>query len=300
LTIGWKLVLAVCLASLAVLPHPPISSAALTFGTDLSQIPGPGDRCTDCAAFTLKTTGGTDETGSPVNGTLISARVRTRYEGGIGTVRILRPTGGDLQFLDVAEAPLSVTADVSADGHITEIQTSIPIKIHDRLALSFPDQSLHYLKRGDAALCAWRPESPVQPIGTPATYFTDGCSTYEVLVAGTVEPDNSLSLGKWKSLKKGKVQLPVTVPNPGAVRAFDARFQAGEASAARKIAPQLKSTTATTGTPGTLALTLKPSKAGRRTLLRKGKLRVLVAVSFTPTGGTARTELIAVRFKTNR
>ena len=48
---------------------------------------------------------------------------------------------------------------------------------------------------------------------------------------------------------------------------------------------------------GTYKLTLKPSKAAKRVLRRRGKLKVSVKVSFTPRGGTARKSTRTVTLK---
>jgi hypothetical protein len=295
------LCIALCLLGLGLLAQPGSAGAAVTFGADLSQIPGPGDNCVDCAAFTLKTTSGTVETGSPVDGTLVSARIRTRFEGGIGSFRVLHPTGTPGVYLNVGQAPVVVTADSSSTGHITEVLTHIPIAVGDRLAVSFPDQNLHYLKQGASALCMIRAEPPVQAVGTTGVYTTAGCAGFEVLVAGTVDPvpaaqpDNSFALGPAQSLKSGKAKLPVRVPGAGVVTAGDAAF--ASATSARKRKPLIKSASATAAAAGTITLTLKPTSAGRKILAHKNKLRVSVQVTFTPTGGTAASQQTQITLK---
>jgi hypothetical protein len=286
------LVLALCLAGCGF-ALPELAPASVTFGADLSQIPD--TTCTDCAAFTLKTTTGADETGSPVNGILVSARIRTQNEGGIGFFRVLHPTGAPKEYLNVDQAVVGVTPDASTAGHITEVQTHIPIALGDRLGVSFPDQTLHYIRHAPLALCAIRVEPPIHAIGTTETYDSVGCNPYEVLIAGTVEPDSSFSFGAAVSLKNGKAQLPVTVPNAGIVTAGDAAFTA--ATSAKKRKPLVKSVTATTTAAGTVTLTLKPTSAGRKVLAHKKRLKVSVSVTFTPTGGTAASQQTQVTLK---
>jgi len=292
-----KLAIGLGLTALALVSQASSAPAAVTFGSDLSQTPGAG--CTDCAALTIKTTAGTDLEGSPVNGTLTSARVRTRVDAGTGAFRILRANGPltnllDLNFVNAGEAPVTVTADASLAGHVTEVGTHLPIAIGDRLAVSFPDQDMYFLHMDPDAICAYRAEGPVQPVGSTATYSADGCGSYEALIAGTVDPDNSVELGKAKSLKGGKAKLPVTAPNAGVVQVTG--FRTGAASAGKGKSP-IKPTTASLSAPGTVTLTLKPSKAGRRLLAQKGRVKTSIEVSFTPTGGSASTKGARVTLK---
>src|SRR6266496_4555711 len=108
-----NLCVALCLAGLGLIALPGVAAANVTFGADLSQIPGPGDNCVDCAIFTVKSTSGADAA-SPVNGTLVSARIRTISEGGIGSFRVLHPTGAPNEYLNVGQAPVGVLGDLSS------------------------------------------------------------------------------------------------------------------------------------------------------------------------------------------
>ena len=300
MSIRLKLPVTVGLIGMALVIWPGSAPAAVTFGSDLSQIPG--SNCVDCAALTLKTSSGSELTGSPVNGTLISARIKTRLEAATGSFRVLRPAGSladplNLNFLNVGEAPVSVTADASPAGHVTEVQTSLPIAMGDRLAVSFPNQDLHYLVNSPNALCAYRPEGPPQPVGSNAAYSADGCGIYEVLIAGTVDPDHSVTLGKATNLKSGKATLPITLPNSGVVSVTGGG--AGAAGAA-KSRSAIKPAGATATAAGTVTLLLKPSKAGQRILSRTHKLKTTITVSFTPTGGSTGTRVSAIKLRRKR
>ena len=57
--------------------------------------------------------------------------------------------------------------------------------------------------------------------------------------------------------------------------------------------------TLTAGKAGTYNLTLKPSGAAKKVLRKKGKLKVNLQVTFTPTGGTANTtkSVVTLKFK---
>lgn len=94
-------------------------------------------------------------------------------------------------------------------------------------------------------------------------------------------PSNAFSLGKpVLNKKKGTAKLPVTLPGPGSVQLLDVR------KTKKRVKGKLLQATAA----GTVQLPVKPTKAARNTLLAKGKLKVKVSVTFTPTGGTAATQ----------
>lgn len=93
-------------------------------------------------------------------------------------------------------------------------------------------------------------------------------------------PSNLVSLGKPKiNKKKGTATLPVTVPGAGKLKIADVK----------KSKKRIKAKTLTATAAGTLKLPVKPTKSARKTLTNKGKLKIKVAVTFTPTGGLAAT-----------
>src|SRR5262245_31333213 len=143
MTVRRRLAAAACFAGLVAVAQAPPALGAVVFGADLSQVPDAN--CSSCAALTLKTSTGADQPGSPVNGTLVSARVRTVTEGGVGVFRILRGTSNAGEYLNVGEVAVAVTPDATPGGHVTEVAAQLPIRIGDRLAVSFPGDSLHYI-----------------------------------------------------------------------------------------------------------------------------------------------------------
>jgi hypothetical protein len=106
-------------------------------------------------------------------------------------------------------------------------------------------------------------------------YFA--ASTDNVSILST-PPSNVVVLGKpTLNKKKGTAKLPVTVPGAGTLTIADVK-------ATKK---RVKAKTVTATAPGTLNLPVKPTKSARTTLKDKGKLKLKVAVTFTPTGGFA-------------
>jgi hypothetical protein len=91
-------------------------------------------------------------------------------------------------------------------------------------------------------------------------------------------PSNAIVVGKFvRNLNKGTAQLKVTVPGPGVLVATDARTKG----------KKLRRATVTAAAAGTITVPLIANGAGLRILRDRSKLRVGVALAFTPTGGSA-------------
>ncbi|MGH3429409.1 MAG: hypothetical protein ACRDQZ_17885 [Mycobacteriales bacterium] len=102
---------------------------------------------------------------------------------------------------------------------------------------------------------------------------------------GTSPPRHSsgpkrFSIGGAKTnRKKGTARLTVHVPGPGLL----------EATGKRIVPSRIKATSA-----GTVTIPLKPTFVGRAVLRRKQKLRVKVAVRYTPRGGSSERAIVSV------
>jgi len=108
-------------------------------------------------------------------------------------------------------------------------------------------------------------------------YFAAGIDN--VAIAST-PPSNVIVLGKpLLNKKKGTAKLPVTVPGAGTLTITDVK----------KTKKRIKAKALTATGAGVLNLPVKPTKRARKTLPDKGKLKLKVAVTFTPTGGFAAT-----------
>jgi hypothetical protein len=93
-------------------------------------------------------------------------------------------------------------------------------------------------------------------------------------------PPNTFSFGKpVLNKKRGTAKLPVVVPGAGTLTITDVK----------KTKKRIKAKTLTATAAGTLNLPVKPTKSARKTLAGKGRLKLKVAVTFTPTGGLAAT-----------
>jgi hypothetical protein len=114
-------------------------------------------------------------------------------------------------------------------------------------------------------------------------------------------PSNLFSFGGTTiSSARGTATLTVDVPGAGrlALLATATVPEAAQARAARKV-KVARVTRSVTGA-GRVTLAIKPSPAAKRWLRKKRKLRTSVKLTYTPTGGTPRTQTRSVTLKLRR
>jgi hypothetical protein len=172
------------------------ASAATVFGADMTQQP-------DWPTSTLSMVnviapGGGADNGAPVSGILTSARIKTKGPAGDGVIRILTQVShldpGTYELLNSGpEIPVHLTADVTAAGHITEVQTRQPITAAQRLGwyVNDPAGDIKENYVDVSAECAYlSPGSAGGPETTSHNYTTAGCNQNVLLVSGTIEADS--------------------------------------------------------------------------------------------------------------
>jgi hypothetical protein len=122
---------------------------------------------------------------------------------------------------------------------------------------------------------------------------------------GGSEGNQGFNFGRVKALRDGTARLPVNVPGPGLLGLVDDRAATGATvavvtrAAAKKA--RVKPVKKTVTKAGTITLKIKPSKAGKRVLRRKHRLKVKVRISFTPAGGkTSANQTASVTLKLKR
>ena len=171
------------------LAAPGSASAASTFGADLAD-PAltPDSSDLGVAALTVTKSDTTAETGSPISGVMVSARVRTTGAAS-GFVRVLQPFLVANQFVNQGQEPVATTM---AGDHVTEVPTRLRIAAGDRIAAAFPFAGfVSFLHSDPDAVYRCRNEPPAHAVGVAEFYNVAGCGpgSFEVLVQGTVEPD---------------------------------------------------------------------------------------------------------------
>lgn len=185
------LILVALACSLAMIPGS--AGAATTFGS-VAQ-PATFGYANNNAITTVRDPGGSIHTGSPVAGVLVSAQIRTRGGGGDGFIRVFRlaapSVGPTYNFLNVGQAPVTVTADATLAGHVTEVPARVPIQVGDRLGVIFPSDvggSIKQANRDVTGECAYSSEE--HPVGAVIQMIEGACNQNLPLLAGTVEPDS--------------------------------------------------------------------------------------------------------------
>jgi hypothetical protein len=109
---------------------------------------------------------------------------------------------------------------------------------------------------------------------------------WRVNISAVITPTNQFSLGSLaRNKKKGTAILTFSVPNPGELTASGNGVKAAGATSAKAV------------TAGNAQLLIKAKGKKKRKLNRKGKVKLNVAVSYTPTGGDPNTQLLKVKLK---
>jgi hypothetical protein len=131
------------------------------------------------------------------------------------------------------------------------------------------------------------------PVASPAPTPDPGTgptTTTPSAPAATTPPSNVFTLGRTSIMPlKGLARLTLTLPGPGQLKIT------GKARRIRVIRISRSITRA-----GRLTLTLRPSRAARRVLRRRGRLRTALRITYTPTGGTAHTVRKTLTFRLRR
>jgi hypothetical protein len=186
-------------AALLVVPAP---AGAETIGADLTQTINVGGAApcgsvagNPCSFLTVTKNSGDPETGSPIDGVLTSARVRTAGAATTIAVRVLHPDPViPLTYLNLGpETLIPVTADAGGSGgHITEAAgLHHPISAGDRLGVGWiqPGAGVYIDASGGSPACLYRMDPDgAHAVDTSVTYNNAGCGV-EFLVQGTVEAD---------------------------------------------------------------------------------------------------------------
>jgi hypothetical protein len=189
-------------------------------------------------------------------------------------------------------ADLSMDADVTIVGQ-SELQhpvanalntyaTQIPVKAGDRIG-EYVDA---FCSRFDAAYTDHYFSGDVAP-GLTLNFSQE---TYQQDISAVFEPTNTFSLaGTTRNKKKGTATLTVNVPNPGELTGSGTGVKVASAGAVISKSVQAG--------PAQLVVRAKGKK--KRKLNQTGKVKLNVAITFTPTSGSAHTESTKVKLKKN-
>ena len=111
-------------------------------------------------------------------------------------------------------------------------------------------------------------------------------------------PPNDISTpGGSVTFTNGSFTVPVTVPGPGTLSAGQAPAATTSRAIAAATKKLVKSTTKTVTQAGVVKLKMKLTKKGKKLLKKHKKLKVRLAITFAPTGGTPKTEVSKLTIK---
>jgi hypothetical protein len=263
---------------------PAAAEGTVTIGSNLGRTP---DASVGCGAPRCTLVPGSMSAGatapgglvSPVNGTVVTWRVRTGSSTNTSEFRVAR-------LLADGTATASATSpSVMPPLNATQAYpVQLPIKVGDTIGIN----------------CCGNPVSPDILVSTTPTSMSnlyrptlvDGGSpqaqnsaplTWELAVNADIEPTATLGSVKAKPKKGGKIKVTMVLPNPGTL------FATGKGlhSTPRKQVPAA----------GPFTLVVKPYFLTKRKLADGKRVKAKLKLNFTPTGGSAAVQALKVRLK---
>jgi hypothetical protein len=188
--IRWWGPLLAAATALALLPGS--AGAATVFGADMTQ---PANiTSANLSIVNVIQPNGMVDNGAPVSGILTSVRIKTSGVAGTGVIRVLaevdHPSASTFTFNNTApEIPVTVTADATNEGHITQVLTRRPIAAGQRLGWQTTSSSGALTEQYNAPSgeCAF--SFLTHSLGADLTYSTFNCNHNLLLASGTIEAD---------------------------------------------------------------------------------------------------------------
>jgi hypothetical protein len=271
--------------SAGLLLVPAGAQGSVDIGANLEALPalpascsgGPQPGCTYLATVPPPLGNAPGGMASPVNGTITSWRIRVGVASTTSAaLQVIRPFAGGL--FNVAASTATQAPPINST---TQFSTSLPIAKGDAVGLKCCAVS------AGTFFYAGTSNSFTQPPLTEgdANRAPSGTAPLVPAINATIEPSNSFTVDP-KSKKKGKVLLELTLPNDGTV-----------AVAVTGKKSLVKPGVTVDVLPGAGEFKLKPTKAGKKKLEKKGKAKTKVAVTYTPKFGQATTQTVKVKLK---
>jgi hypothetical protein len=275
------------LAALLLAAGAPPAPAAVTIG---QLDPGAPQSCAsnlDVLQATL--TSGNPYT-VPGQGTVISWSTNAQAAAGqLLTMKIYRKVGEPNTYQVVGhDGPRGL----SAGGGLHTFPVSIPVRPGDLLGVSTPPAA-----GGPSCAFITTLADVVRVFGGnladgQSGDFAGTVAGLRVNATALFDPTNSFTLGKTTlNKKKGTATITATVPNPGELTASGKGVKRASSAGAR--------TAVTVAAPGTVKLKIRAKGKQKATLNDVGKVNVKPKITYTPTGGTARTQSKKLKLKKN-
>lgn len=291
LTAGACLAMAVALA--------PASSADVTIGANVTQSTVNSGTCGFASmaerpcTFVTSTIPGQTMT-APCAGTV----TRFRLNGFVRPanhyrLRVVR-RNADGSFTGTAS---SAQVAIASEG-VNEYATSLPIAAGEQIGIDFLDSTEEFGLGwvgspgvGAAYFYAFPADGgSAFPTG-PATFYylfnaDIACAPANPTPGPVPAPSNQFKIVKLKA-----TTLTLELASAGAVAVADASAKTKAKASASKAKPKLLKPSSASGGPGQAKIKLKLTGAAKESLNVKGKVKVKAKITFTPTGGTASTQV---------
>lgn len=197
------------------------------------------------------------------------------------TMKVFRLIGGTTYRVVGHDGPRTL----SGPGLVTFSGISVPVQAGDVLGLNSGTGSgfvqCMFVAAGDTMLYA-NPSDAADGQDVAFTTVPDRRPNVSAVVA----PTNTFTLGQiTRNKKKGNATLTVTVPNPGDLTASGNGVKAAGAVTSKAVGA------------GPAQLLIKAKGKKKRKLNETGKVKLNVALSYTPTGGDPSTQSVKVKLK---
>jgi hypothetical protein len=271
---GLKKVAGLAAALLSLTPAAAVASVSLG---QLAATPGTGNCSPTIDRVQATVTGGTGYV-VPGGGTITSWSTNAGHGTGQQlTFKIFRPVEPGNEYKAVAHDTRDLT-----ESQLNEFTTSIPVKAGDVLGLNQPEGVTEtfcdFIVGGEESYPFFYGNLAD---GQKAAF--SGTQDLERLnVSAVLTPSNAVDLGVVKkNTHKGTAKLNATVPGPGELTAEGKHVKVSVTG--DLVAKEI------TG-PGKVKLSVKASGKGVKQLNHTGKLGVDLQVTYTPGGGTEKTE----------
>ena len=200
------------------------------------------------------------------------------------TMKVFRKVADPLTYTVVGhDGPRPLSPSI-----VNTFQTSLPVKAGDVLgnnSKSPADNASYFAAPGESFI-------DIQPglaDGQTGTFVLRAADPLRLNVSAVLEPTNTFALGRiTRNKNKGTATLEATAPNPGDLTVGGK----GVKSAGGGTAVTSKAVSG-----GPVKLTIRAKDKKKRKLNETGKVKLNVAITYTPTGGVPRTQSLKVKLK---
>ena len=294
---GRAIATALLALGLAILA-PAAARGTVTIGSNLGRVPnvltGCDPSCTRVPASLAPAALSPGGLSSPVNGTVVTWRIRVGSSTAPVRFRVVRRFPGDLAT--GAGTSAAVTPPIQS---ITAFPTRLPISVRESIGVDccVGGGGVIGVSGGSGTTDLWLPA--LADGAAPRARFQFGPQDmFETAINADIEPTSAFTISKVKLGKGGKVTVTATLPNAGTLEGGDKRDPRLASASAKKKQKYLKRSTMPVGVAGqTIRLLVRPTTQARALLGEKARLKAKLKVVFTPTGGNPATQVLPVRLK---